>query len=120
MCWHSLCWSLRFMKAITIILPTAVLLTGCMAHMYPEAELVSTAPYGIDACPTAIYEGRPVYLYGGYWYFIEDGQWRYYAEEPPELLQQRQRRYIQQAPPAERRPQYYDPEQPPTRTPSTA
>jgi hypothetical protein len=35
------------------------------------------------------YEGRPVYLYSGHWYYREGPRWRHYEREPPVLYQRR-------------------------------
>ena len=47
----------------------------------PEAYIATYEP--------VYYEGRPVYYYGGYWYYREGRAWRHYAAEPHYLHEYR-------------------------------
>ena len=40
----------------------------------PETYIATSEP--------AYFEGRPVYYYGGYWYYRDGHAWRHYASEP--------------------------------------
>ena len=51
----------------------------------PAAYIATTAP--------AYFEGRPVYWYGGYWYYRDGRAWRHYAAEPHYLYEYRGARH---------------------------
>jgi hypothetical protein len=77
--------------AVAVVLASAGL-AGC-AHDYPTVGYaeVTSAPVRIDKYPSAMYKGRPTYLFEGKWYFRDGSQWRYFLEEPPPLRQARER-----------------------------
>ena len=76
------------MKLTLVNVLKSVLFVGVVASC-----LVATAPaqaqdedYPPDAYiatyEPAYFEGRPVYYYGGYWYYRDGRAWRHYAIEP--------------------------------------
>jgi hypothetical protein len=102
---------MKRLRSLVFLLPGALLLpiAACTATVVPVEpvgtyEVTSTAiPMDIEAYPHTYFDGRPVYLYSGRWYYRGDGgRWRFYSPEPQPLFQYRQRNYVQQAPPAPR------------------
>jgi hypothetical protein len=47
------------------------------------------APVDIEAYPSVVYAGEPVYFYGNRWWHRDGGRWSYYRDEPTELRSQR-------------------------------
>jgi hypothetical protein len=47
----------------------------------PPAYIATTQP--------EYFEGRPVYLYNGQWYYRDEHGWNYYRNEPPYLRDRR-------------------------------
>ena len=64
----------------------------CCAHDYQTVSYaeVTSAPVAIEKYPSAMYKGRPTYLFEDKWYFREGSQWRYFTEEPPPLRKRRE------------------------------
>src|SRR5262245_17523061 len=83
------------MKPILVcILLAASMAGGCAIRARPPTVEITSAPVQIRAAPRVIFEGRPVYLFSGRWYYRgDDGNWYVYRTEPPAL--QRQRTFIQ-------------------------
>lgn len=77
---------------------------GCHAHTEPAYVEARVAPVGVYHYPWVYYEGRPVYLIDGRWYFHDGRRWRYYRQEPRVLY--RERLYIEAAPRAPARRRY--------------
>jgi hypothetical protein len=65
------------------------------------AEITSAPPYDLETYPYVIYEARPVYFYGGrWWYRDRGGAWTHYRVEPEALRQQRA--HLRRLPPERR------------------
>ena len=79
---------LRYIAVAVAVASTG--LVGC-AHDYQTTSYaeVTSAPVAIDKYPSAMYKGRPTYLFEDKWYFREGSQWRYFLEEPPALQKRR-------------------------------
>jgi len=65
----------------------------------PYVEVPGPPVPNIELYPSAIYAGRPAYLYGDRWYYRDGQRWRYYRREPPPLMQHRQQGHGPPAPP---------------------
>ncbi len=76
--------------------------TGCTVSTSPEpvhaARAVTPAPVQIETYPSAVYEGRTVYLYDDHGYYRDRGRWAYYRDEPRPL--NRHRHHVHNAPPS--------------------
>jgi hypothetical protein len=83
-----------------------LLAPACYVGAEPAYVTAQVEPAHVHTYPRTYYEGRPVYLIDGRWYFQERGRWVYYREEPDTL--DRERTYIEQAPRAPSRRRYYD------------
>jgi len=102
---HVACW----LECVRNLLAAGAIALGtasCYAYAEPAYVEARYVPDYVYSYPSVYYEGRPVYLIDGRWYFDRGGRWVYYRDEPDVLY--RQRVYIQQAPEAERR-RYYRP-----------
>lgn len=112
---HAPCWTRGVSQRILDRFPFARSLVaaaflmvgaiGCYAYAEPAYVEARAAPVEVYQYPRTYYEGRPVYLVNGRWYFVDRGRWHYYRSEPRPLY--RERVYIEQAPAAPRR-RYYE------------
>ena len=77
----------------TKILP-AVLIASCLGAVPASAgvriTVVLPPPEFIATETPVYYEGRPVYLYRGQWFYREGREWRHYRGEPSHLREYRE------------------------------
>jgi hypothetical protein len=76
-----------FSFARAAVVPGALLVSagafaGCTAEVEPAVAPVGVYYYDY---PYTYYEGRPVYLVNGHWYYSYGNRWYYYRRTPGEL-----------------------------------
>jgi len=88
---------LRVVTSAIVIAASACVLSACAAEVATTpADTVyvssTTVPVNIETFPSTEYEGRTVYLWGGRWYYRDNGgRYSYFRKEPEALRAHRTR-----------------------------
>ncbi|MFO7181665.1 MAG: hypothetical protein DIU78_023495 [Pseudomonadota bacterium] len=96
---------LTFLPRLCLVVTLSGSALACYATTEPAVVEVYSVPTTIHRYPYVFYDGRPVYLVGGHWYYRVGPRWYVYRRVPEPLVNQRryiERRYIERAPPVRR------------------
>jgi hypothetical protein len=87
---------IRALKSVFCAAAIAACLAPLGAQAQVEVEIYPPAAYVATAAPV-YFEGRPVYWYGGRWFYRDGRAWRSYHEEPGWLRERREHEHWEPA-----------------------